>query len=198
MNRRQAALVVVALVASLALAFPLREAVEQMVVVPLAFVWWLLRFVYSVIPQQFLWTGLLFLIAYVALEIFLAAPLREGRHRPVERAARGPVENLAHWIENGDNGIYFKWSLARLVGRIALQVQELRDHRAAKNLSWGREGPSQAVQAYLQAGLNSSFADYPLPGRFRPPAKTPFDIDLNVVVEYLESQMEKQDDRNRR
>ncbi len=52
--------------------------------------------------------------------------------------------------------------------------------------------PPEAVQRYLQAGLGETFVDYPLPPfPFLRKHVTPFDHDVNEVVEFLESQMEE-------
>ena len=51
--------------------------------------------------------------------------------------------------------------------------------------------PPESVQHYLKAGLDESFVDYPLPPLplMRRQA-TPFDLDVEQAIEYLESQME--------
>jgi len=54
--------------------------------------------------------------------------------------------------------------------------------RTLKGRDWN---PPPGVQDYLETGLNGSFADYPLTVR-----NTPFDVDVEKVVAYLESLLE--------
>jgi hypothetical protein len=50
------------------------------------------------------------------------------------------------------------------------------------------------VGAYLESGLTRTFADFPRQRRFSRLPDTPFDIDLNQVISYLESQLENHRD----
>jgi len=59
------------------------------------------------------------------------------------------------------------------------------------------------VRAYLQAGLETSFSDYPMAGGlpllggFASVPPTPFDGDIDPVINYLEALMENEDDLKR-
>jgi hypothetical protein len=54
----------------------------------------------------------------------------------------------------------------------------------------GEGSGNEAVERYLEAGLNTSFVDYPSPKRFQHSAPTPLDLDPQEAIAYLESQME--------
>jgi hypothetical protein len=55
--------------------------------------------------------------------------------------------------------------------------------------------PDENVQAYLEAGLRGSFADYPQGRRFfSKPEPTPLDKDVGEVIEFLEEQVSNQHD----
>jgi nucleoside-diphosphate-sugar epimerase len=54
--------------------------------------------------------------------------------------------------------------------------------------------PPAEVQAYLQAALRTTYADYPRRHLLDFAPRTPFDQGLEATVAYLESFMEKDDD----
>jgi uncharacterized protein (DUF58 family) len=177
-------------VSSLLLAFFLQDAVYQMVVVPLAYAIWLVQFYYSAIPQWALWTALLALLFLAAVWSLLPEVKPVVRRDPRRGPPEGQVEALAVWIRKSRHGNYFKWQLANRLGRIARGLDE--------GAGSGGRFPSadEAVERYLDAGLNYSFVDFPSPrNRFRAAPKTALDADPKQVADYLASQMEKTSDR---
>lgn len=177
-------------ISSLLLASILREAVYRMVVVPLAYLIWILQFYYSAIPQWALWTTLIALLLLVVLWNLIPEVKPVVRRDPPRGPPEGQVEALALWIRKSRGGNYFKWQLANRLGRIARGLDESAG-------SGGRfPAADEAVQRYLDAGLNYSFVDFPSPrNRFRSAPKTPLEVNLNQVADYLASQMEKTSDR---
>ncbi len=174
------------------LAFPLRGAVQTLIITPLAYLFWAFGLIYHFLPQQVLWIFLILLLFYVAIYSFASKPIFPD---PVDRKrgpGPGPVEKMASWIERSPEGVYFKWEVARILAYTALNIIQLRQKTDEKKLDWGDQPPAPAVDRYLDAGLNSSFSDYPLPrSPLKRPDPTPFDTDLSAVVDFLESQMEQ-------
>lgn len=164
----------------LAAAYFLRDAIYQTVIVPLAYLFWMARFYYSVVPQIILW-GLLLVILFMIIfsnliPEFPFTPKPEKKHKP----ENGQVETLARWIIKSEKGTYFKWQIANRLGRIGLGLRETSERR-------GRfPSANEAVEKYLEAGVNTSFVDYPN----RKSAPTPLDVDPKIVVDYLETQLE--------
>jgi hypothetical protein len=117
-------------------------------------------------------------------------PSEEPRAKP----ELGQVETLAEGLVKMRRGTYYKWKVANRLGRLAREFLIQRGDRAkTRDLGplIGRDWhPSQPVDAYLETGLHGSFADFPNQSwRFRPPEPTPLDIDVEEVVEFLESQI---------
>ncbi len=190
MKRLSWPLLLVIAVSALLLAFFLRDVVYQMVVVPLAYVIWIVQFYYSSIPQWVLWTVLLTLLFLAVLWSLIPEVTPAVRHEPAHKAPEGQVEALAVWIRKSRAGNYFKWQLANRLARIARGLDE--------SAGLGGRFPSAevTVERYLDAGLNYSFVDFPSPrNRFQSAPKTPLDADPNQVADYLESQMEKTSDQ---
>jgi hypothetical protein len=189
----------VGLVAALVLAFFLRDFVQILVIDPLAYLFWALGVVYRIIPQQVYWIFLIIGLFYVALNSFYAKR-RSMDEAPPPAPSKGSVETMAYWVERGQGGVYFRWQVARILAQTALSIAELRENRRLRAFEWPDDEPSTQVKRYLDAGLNSSFADYPLEsgislfqlGRKQP--STPFDIDVEKVIAYLESEMENRHD----
>ncbi len=174
-----------ALIVETIIAFLLRDVVYRAIIVPLAYLFWVLRFYYSFIPQLFLWV--LLLIALLVLMIWGLVPETRIARRNEEkrRLTHGQVETLAVWMTKAKYGNYFKWQIARRLGRIARGSREMSGQGSRL------ASANDAVEKYLDAGLNSSFADYPRPKYpFQRPAPTPLDLDPKKAVEYLESQTE--------
>ncbi len=172
-------------VVSVMAAFFLRRAVYDLIVVPLAYLWWLAKIFYSAIPQLVLWTALIVVLFLAILWNFMPTAESSRRPAPKRKPAEGQVEALAVWFLRARKGNYFKWQLANRLGRLAHRLNETswqRSRRASRN---------EAVEQYLEAGLNYSFMDFPASNnRFRRAAPTPLDLNPGEVVDYLESQVE--------
>ncbi len=195
MNRRSLfASVGIGMIAAL-LAFPFREAVNQLVVVPIAYVLWLVRLYYRSIDQAFWWLGIVLIALIVVGSSLLPEIKPKWKKIDLTREERGGVESLARAIHKSQNGIYFKWSVANRLGRLAQQMLSLREHGKPRSpfAPLTAEGwtPPDEVQRYLEKGLRGSFADFPNSNwnYFSPPAKTSLDHDASEVVEFLESKM---------
>jgi hypothetical protein len=202
MNRKQQ-LAGMALLAALVMAFLLRDVVEQMIIRPAMYLFWVVSVYYHYIPQPVLWLLLVVVMIYLSLGR-LARKFEPPALRPKRSSfVQGPVDELAQKIERKEGGIYFKWQIAHFLGQIAMEMQELRLHTRSRNLEFNGGTARPQVRLYLDAGLNTSFSDYPIPGGLPVPGKskstssTPFDGDINPVIDYLESEMENDDDLRR-
>ncbi len=209
---QMAGLVFLALLAALVIAFLLRDVVEQLIIRPLAYLAWLLGIIYPYIPQPVVWLLFVVVMIYKILGS-VASRLEIPEPKPLRSApVQGPVAELAMQIERKEGGVYFKWQIARALGRLALDMQELRQHIRRRTLDFDQAGPdgtgshaglTPQVRRYLEAGLNTSFSDYPLPSGFSLPGwlksehQTPFDGDIGPVIDYLESEMENDNDLRR-
>jgi energy-coupling factor transporter transmembrane protein EcfT len=185
MTRSHRLMLVGIIIISLVLAFFLRDVVYATIILPLAYMLWLGKYYYSAIPQLLLWALLLIVIFLTVIWNFLPETRSNQRKQLKRRAAEGQVEALAAWIRKSRKGNYFKWQLANRLGRIARRLAELSGEHT--RFVSGNE----AVDNYLDAGMNYSFVDFPGPkNRFHRTAPTPLDLDPEKAVDHLESQME--------
>lgn len=182
------------LVISGLLAFPLREAIYRVIVVPSAFIAWNLNLWYRSLPQDIWWWIIVFLVLLI-LSYSLAPQVRlPQRVEAQPDPPQGQVESLALALQKAERGIYFKWLVAHRLGKLAFQMLVKREHGRPRSLLDALVGPdwqpSHELQTYLETGLHGSFADFPQVKRPGVPQKTPLDFDVGEAVEFLEAQME--------
>jgi hypothetical protein len=201
-RRRRGLILGAVLVLAAVAAFVLRDVIQRTIILPFAYFWWVLGLYYHAIPQSFFW----FLLILVAFLTAMASLIPENpayrTSRPEEKSAQGPVEALAIWMEKTHGGVYYKWLVAHRLGKVARELLAQREGGGSSRVFGPLKGqdwdPPDEVKAYLESGLNGSFADYPPPRWPWSPARpSPLDVKPQDVIAFLESEMESRLDRNR-
>lgn len=173
--------------------FFLREAIERTVIVPLLYAWWLLGLLYRSFPQAFLWGALVFVAAYSAVRVLNPRVQLARAKMDAPAPTHGAVEDLALWIVKNRRGNYYKWLVANRLGKLTRELLAQRDGlqnpKAFGPLQGRGWNPPKDIYAYLDSGLNGSFAGQQKPN---PLEKNPRD-----VIAYLESEMENDPHGNR-
>jgi hypothetical protein len=173
------------LVGSLLLAFVVRDVARDVIITPLAYLAWRVQLSYWAIPGLAKWAAVILVVSIGVIWQLLPESKSKASKRPQRIRSQGEIESLALWISKTRNSNYFKWQVANRLGRIARRLEELSGRRLEKRPA------AEQVRAYLSAGVDHSFADFPGPrNRFERRAATPLDLQPGVVVEFLESQME--------
>lgn len=174
------------------LAFPLRAVVNQLVLVPIAYLLFLLKLLYVSLDQAVWWLAAVFGVLLILGQSLLPDLKPVKKLIPFAKHERGTVETLAVALDKSQKGIYFKWLIANRLGRLAYEILLQREHGKPRSVfapltSEGWEATLE-VQEYLERGLHGSFADFPNSrwGSFSPPEKTPLDHDVADVIEFLE------------
>jgi len=181
------------LVIAVLLVFPLHEAVYQLVIIPLAYVAWLLKLLYLSVSQGIWWIAVM-AVVLIFIGQSLLPEMKFGRKSfTYQKVERGSVEALASALKKREKGIYFKWLVANRLGKLAYQILLQHEHGRPRSVfapltSAGWDATPE-IQTYLEKGLRGSFAEYPNAswGSFASPAKTPLDHDVKEVIEFLES-----------
>ena len=178
------------------LAFPLRGLVNQLVIIPLAYLLWLLGLLYHSLHQAFWWVAVILVVLIILGRSLLPEIEFVKKQISPTRRERGSVEELAVAMQKSNEGTYFKWLVANRLGRLAYQILLQREHGKARSVFAPLSGDgwesTDAVQKYLEKGLHGSFAEFPNShwNYFTQPEKTPLDHDMTEVVEFLEAQVE--------
>jgi hypothetical protein len=184
-----------ALVIAALLAFPLRQAIYQTVVIPVAFIAWNLGLFYHSLSQGIWWWIIIFVILFMLAFSLVPQPRFRNRVEIKSKPQLGQVESLAIWLRKAERGIYFKWLIANRLGKLAYQMLLHRESGRPRSVFAPLVGadwqPSKELQTYLETGLHGSFADFPDSKRpLATPEKTPLDLDIGEAVDFLESQVE--------
>jgi hypothetical protein len=180
---------------ALSLAFFLRDVVEQLVIVPLIYFWWLLGLYYSTFPQFVLWVVLILAVLFSAGTSLMPRIRYRTAFKPTLKPPRGQIEGLVEWLEKSQRGgSYYKWLVANRLGKTAREILAQREGQPISKKFGRLDGqgwnPPQKIENYLESGLNGSFADFPRPRWFwETPKPTPLDAEPKQVVEYLEDEM---------
>jgi hypothetical protein len=179
------------------MAYYLQDLVRSVLFEPISYIWWGFNILYQSIAQLVYW---ILLVVGVTLMAFGSLYGKDRARELVEEDTnppQGPLEATARHIARTEKGVYYKWLVANRMGKLARSILSLRNGQP-DSLNSPLEGrdwnPPDEVEAYLESGLTRTFADFPRQRRFSRPLETPFDIDLNQVIAYLESQMENHRD----
>lgn len=194
MTRRWIAVLGVIVIAAL-LAFPLRQAIHEAIVVPAAYVLWRLGLLYRSLSQGVWWVILVALVVLIFGRSLAPARRPQGRVLARPKPARGQVEDLAGSLNRSKDGTYFKWLIANRLGKLAYQILVQRESGKLRSVFEPLTGPdwhpSPDVQSYLESGIHRSFADFPNPRRlFASHTKTSLDLDVQEAVDFLELQID--------
>ena len=197
MNRR----LLLAILLAGVLAYAMRDWIEKSVIQPLIYFFWFIKLYYEAFPQVFLWIVLVSSIAIMEAASLFMDQGAQTRAEPKRKPVRGPVESLAEWMVRAPRGLYFKWLIAQRLGKLSRGLISFYARQEPKSAWEPLTGPGwdppREVAAYLESGLNGSFADYPRPRwPFIKSNPTPLDIDPVDAIDYIESQMKK-DQANR-
>jgi hypothetical protein len=196
MPRTQRLLIMIgALIIAGLLAFPLREAIYESVVIPLAFIGWNLDLLYRSLSQQIWWWGVVFIVLFMLVYSLVPRPQFRRRAEAKSKPQLGQVETLAVWLGRAERGIYFKWLIANRLGKLGYQILLHRESGRPRSVFAPLVGddwePAKELQIYLEIGLHGSFVEFPNVKRlFGAPQKTPLDYDIAEAVEFLESKVE--------
>ena len=195
---RWLAVVGVVVIAAL-LAFPLRGIVNELIVVPIAYIFWLLRLLYISTHQVIWWIAILLVVLFILGKSLLPELKPLGKLVTPTRRERGKVESLATSLQKSNKGIYFKWLVANRLGKLTHEILLQRGNGKPRSVFAPLTGeglePTPEMQQYLEKGLHGSFAEFPNTGNryFASPSKTSLDHDVAEVIEFLESSIESKD-----
>ncbi|MGE5250765.1 MAG: hypothetical protein ACM3QS_11230 [Bacteroidota bacterium] len=200
-NRRLLWLAGGALILALLLAFPFRGFLERRVILPAAYLLWVLWVFYTTMPQLLWWALAVLVIAFLIGTSLSPGERYAPRFRPDPKPPVGPLEELARSLGKSGDGVYFKWLVANRLGKLAHRMLVQREGNRSRSVFAPLVGtdwhPAPRVQSYLETGLHGSFSDYPESQRSGPPAASPLNLDVEEAVSFLESQLESRRDRHR-
>jgi len=188
MNRQRLIAIIGIFVIAVILAFPLRDAVYSMVIVPISYLMWLLNLAYHLVNQAVWWLVVLFLVVSIFARSLVKQEKPPQRIPLKNKPIIGQVEDLSVWMKKSRKGVYFRWLVANRLGKVAYQILLRRDSGTNRSVFDKLTGngwePPTSVQEYLEAGLQSSFTDHSYQN------KSPLGNDVTETLDYLEEQLD--------
>ena len=165
--------------------------VRDVVVIPFLYIFWILRFLLTAIPQATFWPCFVLVLFLIMVVSFVQRSHPPQRIR--ESATKEPqrVEEWAKLLEKAKKDDYFKWRLAQQMQKLMLESMAhqkgLSFNETRAQLRQGMLDMPPDIGAYFQASLQS-LGNLSPGSRFSFTKKTasPLDIDPAVVVAYLE------------
>ena len=199
MNRRQLIILGISFLVAAGMAYYLQDLVHYVLFEPISYMWWGFNILYQSVAQLVYWILLVVGVTLMAFGSLYGKGRSKELFEETPDVRQGPLEATARqFSRTGSKGVYYKWLIANRMGRLARSILALRNGGGAGEPNGplvGRDwNPPDEVEVYLESGLTRTFADFPRQRLFSRLSETPFDIDLNQVIAYLESQMENHRD----
>jgi len=166
--------------------------VNTLLVEPASETWLLINQLIRLIPQTNYWLFIVGSFGVITI-IFILASLRKP-HRSNQKLTqtRGPIKSLADYYSMSEESHYFKWVIANRLAQITQEILQINQGNSKNNkLHISESELPDPVKNYLLAGSdNSHMSDKPRKFLFRKQGKSPLDIEINNVINTIESQME--------
>lgn len=199
MKNQRLLLIPLAVIIIAILAYFLRTIVNDWIILPFARFVWLVKGYYGAFPQEAYW-GVALLGAIIMATLALRLPnwiIRQKMSQ--DKSTSSPVREMSFWIQRTRGGSYPKWHMAHLLAELAQNILDLpgtsqKNSLSEQNPDWY---PPPGVKEYLEAGLYTTPANYPLRKGLGASEHTPLDQELEPVVEYLESLLESENDHHK-
>jgi hypothetical protein len=162
---------------------------------PILHVFWFITLVVKSIPQWAFWTLLIVISLIVAHKSLSEERPAKQSSRKSTSSQKGPVGNWLSLLEQSKRSRYFKWSLAQALKRLGQDIllpQKALDPNKRENrrVRLGSDLPPE-ITAYLEARIPTSQR---LPWRWlrrkSDPSSAALDLDPEIVVQYLENQID--------
>lgn len=183
-----------------ALAYFLRDFINDKVVIPLAYLWWRIGLYYHLVPEYGWWTTVIVIVFFLVLRNFNTDEWSRGQEEVESRPVQGPLEEMTIWLMKKSNSAYYRWLVANYLGKLARGFLIQSDGRDSRQWDILYNGPAwnppEAVGVYMRSGLNRLSASFRSPSSMWERSQTA-SIDLDPAeqaVVYLESQMENHRD----
>ena len=202
--RRWTLAILLLALAALILMFWVRGLAFQVLVVPILYVLWVLRFLLDGLPQQFFWLlAVFFFIRIVFPSLFSA---RRTLH-PSQLPEGGPPEGrVAVWLRRltlARAGHYSKWGMARNMAKLTTDTlsyqSKITPGEVRERLQHGEYKLSPEAVAYLQSGMSAQPPSthtqwarfwWRLGLRRKREVQPTLNVDLEQLLIFLENEME--------
>jgi hypothetical protein len=155
-SRLRAIILIVAI--AMPSAFIFREFIRDQLVIPIAYVFWIIQLYAESVPQMFVWIFLILLAVILLAKGVLKVPKLAGSRGRGSYRRMGQVETWLEWINRAKGGRYFKSRLSRRLAELTIASiafdKRISERDVERGLEHGLLNLPENVQAYLQRGLS--------------------------------------------
>jgi hypothetical protein len=199
MKNRWQSLLIILLLASL-LTLLVRGAMRENIVAPMLYLVWIGQLIFESIPQMAIWVVFLIVALVMAIRsLFVKKPsASEVDYAPKDRATR--IGDWANLLQRTSKDVYYRWQLAHSLQRLTLETLAHNERTTIKEMRQrvtdGEMDIPPEIQAYLQAGMVSigHFSEPKSRFRLRKQQPTPLDLNPELVIQFLEDQIDHHPD----
>jgi hypothetical protein len=190
MKNQWLSLALVLLLAAI-LAFMVQDIINQVLVKPLLYLFWVGRLILATLPQSLIW-GVFLLGAVLITWANLFKRRRRGLRSPIRKAQpSGRVETWLKLIQQAQHETYYKWQLAQQLRKLTLGAlahdERLTRHEIRQRLATNALALPPDIQAYLQASTTSFGYFSANKSRWlRGQPATPLDLKPEKIAHFLE------------
>jgi hypothetical protein len=161
---------------------------------PAAYYWWRVRQIIRVIPQSSYWLFVIISLGLVVIYIQLRNNIRIKEYNKTSAKREGAVEQFTEYLNRSERSNYFKWVIANHLANLDLKIRRQYSgniERENQHISGMKGDGTPLLEKYFSAGLNTSFMAYQKKRKLLSRKNgSPLDIELEEVINFLESQME--------
>jgi hypothetical protein len=194
-NRQRWIFIPLILVAAALLAPSLWKVINSVVIEPAFYYWWIVKRLIQLAPEIYYWY---FWIGGMGLvTLFSIWRYFRRKRKPDHKQFRpeGKLQSLAKSLSKVDKSHYTKWLIANRLAMTTLDIIQhssgLEETNTYKFPEAGWDAPAD-IRTYLEAGLDNAHMSLSSKRKwFKPKDTSPLDTDINQVINYIESQMEK-------
>jgi hypothetical protein len=171
----------------------LQDLIWEFIAVPLAYLIWIGKLFFKSLDQKALWISFL-IISLITSVLSLNISSKRTLETIFVRGAR--VKGVLLWkerLEDTKRGEYLRWRLAQHLSTMVLEGVAYRHgltfDQAKKKLRDGALEIPETIRTYLEASQKMPVITGRLK-RLLTPTESPLDIDPEMIVEYLETDLE--------
>lgn len=202
--RRWALAILLLALIALVLMFLVRGLAMKLLVLPILYILWLLRFLLEGIPQPFFWfLAIFFFIRIVYPSLFAAKRIIHPPQLPEGGPPEGRVTFWLRRLTLAGTGRYSKWGMARNMAKLATDVlsyeEKIMPGEVRERLQSGQYDLSPEIATYLRSGMSAqpptsqSWWSRILSGlgiRQERDVQPTLNVDMEQLLIFLENKME--------
>jgi hypothetical protein len=194
-NRHRWIFIPLMLITAALLAPSLWKVIFSVVIEPAFYYWGMVRRLVQLAPEIYYWYFWIGGMGLVSLFSIWRYFRRKRQPEPKQYKPDGQLKSLAKSLSKVDKSHYTKWLIAN---RLAITTLDLLQHSSGleetntyKFPEAGWDAPAD-IRTYLKAGLDNAHMSLSSKKKwFKAMDTSPLDVDINQVISYIESQMEK-------